>query len=278
MQLPDILSFNPARRAAWVADERARFHPYCLRRCPVLASPLLWAGSLPVPADAKVVDQRPAVEQERVYPMGPLRKISGRLRVEDKVESRGQVSSVTYEPVERSAREAFTSAREALQRDGGYPLFWCQGRDCGEAACGPTSVRQCPAERWRRATGVHPAAPLGRGGRHPGCAVQRHPWQPPRLPACGRIRRQQPAGRAAPTAATVLREMRDTGKLDYPDLAEPRDTWVTLLARSLNLDSTLRASLEWRSGRPGASNWSRQACVMDGSKSALRRPMACTWN
>ena len=65
--------------------------------CLGLASPLLWAGSLPVPVDGKVVDQRPAVEQERIYPMGPLRKISGRLRVDDKVESRGQVSSVTYE-------------------------------------------------------------------------------------------------------------------------------------------------------------------------------------
>ncbi|HAL67376.1 MAG TPA: DUF4892 domain-containing protein, partial [Pseudomonas sp.] len=92
----------------------------------LLASTTLWAGSLPVPVDAKVVDQRPAVEQERIYPLGPLRKISGRLRVEDKVESRGQVSSTTYElPVERSAREAFTRAREALQQDGGYPLFWC---------------------------------------------------------------------------------------------------------------------------------------------------------
>ncbi|HYQ53562.1 MAG TPA: DUF4892 domain-containing protein, partial [Pseudomonas sp.] len=101
----------------------------------LFASPLLWAGNLPVPVDAKVVDQRPVVEQERIYPMGPLRKISGRLRVDDKVESRGQVSSVTYElPVERTAREAFTSAREELQRDGGYPLFWCQGRDCGEAS------------------------------------------------------------------------------------------------------------------------------------------------
>lgn len=52
-----------------------------------------------------------------------------------------------------------------------------------------------------------------------------------------------PLGELLPTAATVLREMRDTGKLDYPDPAAPQDTWVNLLARSLNLDSTLRASL-----------------------------------
>jgi hypothetical protein len=48
--------------------------------------------------------------------------------------------------------------------------------------------------------------PLGRRGRHPGCAVQRHPWQPPRLPACRRVRRRSPLGELLPTAATVLRE------------------------------------------------------------------------
>ena len=68
--------------------------------CLVLASPLLWAGSLPVPVDAKVVDQRPAAEQERVYPMGPLRKISGRLRVEDKVDDQ----EVATQLLERALR------------------------------------------------------------------------------------------------------------------------------------------------------------------------------
>ena len=98
----------------------------------VASAPLLAEG-LPVPLDAKVVDERPAQVQERVYPLGGLRKISNQLRVEGKIESRGQVSSVTYElPRERSANEAFTAAREALQKDGGYPLFWCQARDCGE--------------------------------------------------------------------------------------------------------------------------------------------------
>ncbi|WP_176510529.1 DUF4892 domain-containing protein, partial [Pseudomonas urethralis] len=51
------------------------------------------------------------------------------------IESRGQVSSVTYELAgERSAREAFTSAREALHHEGGYPMCWGQGRDCGEGS------------------------------------------------------------------------------------------------------------------------------------------------
>ncbi|MBF8794885.1 DUF4892 domain-containing protein [Pseudomonas monteilii] len=213
--------------------------------CLGLASPLSWAGSLPVPVDAKVVDQRPAVEQERVYPMGPLRKISGRLRVEEKVESRGQVSSVTYElPAERTAREAFTSAREALQRDGGYPLFWCQGRDCGEASLWANEVfanarlnggdeQQAFILLRRSADEADTLVSLysvTRGNRRAYLHVEE-------------FVSATPLGELLPTPATVLRELRDTGKLDYPDLATPQPAWVALLGRSLNLDSTLRASL-----------------------------------
>lgn len=216
-----------------------------LTTCLMFAAISAWAGNLPVPVDAKVVDQRPAVEQERVYPMGALRKISGRLRVDDKVESRGQVSSVTYElPVERTAREAFHSAREALQREGGYPLFWCQGRDCGEASL------------W--ANEVFDNARLNGGDEQQAfILLRRSAEQPDTLVALYSVTRgnrraylhveefvsDSPLGEIMPTAATVLREMRDTGKLDYPDLKAPQAAWVNLLGRSLNLDSTLRASL-----------------------------------
>lgn len=232
--------------------------------CLGLASPLLWAGSLPVPVDAKVVDQRPAVEQERIYPMGPLRKISGRLRVDDKVESRGLVSSVTYElPVERTAREAFTSAREELQHDGGYPLFWCQGRDCGEASL------------W--ANDVFGNARLNGGDEQQAfILLRRSAEEADTLVALYSVTRGNrraylhveefvagsPLGDLLPTAATVLREMRDTGKLDYPDLSAPQPAWVGLLSRSLNLDSTLRASL---SGAQ-AESW-REQLVKAGVRS-----------
>ncbi|MCO7517458.1 DUF4892 domain-containing protein [Pseudomonas guariconensis] len=233
--------------------------------CLGFASPLLWAASLPVPVDAKVVDQRPAVEQERVYPMGGLRRISGRLRVEEKVESRGLVSSVTYElPVERTAREAFTSAREALQREGGYPLFWCQGRDCGEASL------------W--ANQVFGNARLNGGDEQQAfILLRRSAEEADTLVALYSVTRgnrraylhveefvaSSPLGELLPTPATVLRELRDTGKLDYPDLASPQPAWVALLGRSLNLDSTLRASL---SGSE-AEAW-REELVKAGVRSA----------
>ncbi|MGO1270087.1 MAG: DUF4892 domain-containing protein, partial [Pseudomonas bubulae] len=83
-------------------------------------SPLLWASDVPgssdlpdVPrlADAQIVDYSVRPDVERIYPMGSIRKISGRLRFEGQVNARGQITAVTYElPAEHSATEAFTAA------------------------------------------------------------------------------------------------------------------------------------------------------------------------
>ena len=218
----------------------------------VLAALLLVAGSaqaageLPVPQDAKVFDQQPAREQERVYPLGALRKISGQLRMEGKVESRGQVSSTTWQlPPERSAGEAVTTAREALQADGGYPLFWCERRDCGESSLWANEIfrnaRLYGSDEdqafilLRRSGDDHDTLialyAITRGNKRAFLHVEQ-------------FEANAPLGDLLPTPATVLRELRSTGKLDYPDLdGEPPRPWVELLARSLNLDSSLRVSL-----------------------------------
>ena len=45
------------------------------------------------------------------------------------------IHAITYQlPLEHSADEAFTAAREALQQQGAQLLFWCQARDCGESS------------------------------------------------------------------------------------------------------------------------------------------------
>ena len=236
-----------------------------LAGCLCLASPLLWAAPLPAPLDAKVVDERPAVDQERIYPLGSLRKIGNRLRVENKVESRGQVSSVTYElPPERTAREAFTSAREALQKEGGYPLFWCQGRDCGEASLWANEVFK--NARLNGGDEQQAFILVRRNADHGNSLVSLYSVTRGNKRAYLHVEEfvaSTPLGILLPTAATVLLELRDTGKLDYPDLAEPQEDWVTLLGRSLNLDSTLRASL---SG-PQAEAW-REQLVRAGVRGA----------
>ncbi|WP_413770037.1 DUF4892 domain-containing protein, partial [Vibrio vulnificus] len=53
--------------------------------------------------DAQIVDYRQTSDLERVYPMGSIRRISGQLRFDGQVETRGNVTSVTYElPPEHS--------------------------------------------------------------------------------------------------------------------------------------------------------------------------------
>jgi len=73
-----------------------------------------------------------------------------------------------------------------------------------------------------------------------------------------------PLGELLPTSATLLRELRDTGKLDLPKLTgDPQATWVTLISRGLNLDVTLRVSLSGVS----AEAW-RQALMAQGVRAA----------
>ncbi|ROL63025.1 DUF4892 domain-containing protein [Pseudomonas vranovensis] len=232
----------------------------------VLASLPLLADGLPVPLDAKVVDQRAAVQQERIYPLGGLRKISNQLRVEGKIESRGQVSSTTYElPRERSANEAFTAAREALQNDGGYPLFWCQARDCGENSLWANEVF-----KNRTLSGADEQQAF--------ILLRRSAEQSNTLIALYSVTRGNkraylhveefvagaPLGELLPTAATLMRELLDTGKLDYPDLnGEPPAAWVKLIGRSLNNNTTLRVSL---SGAK-AQDW-REQLVKAGVRAA----------
>lgn len=70
-----------------------------------------------------------------------------------------------------------------------------------------------------------------------------------------------------PTPATVLHELRSTGDLDYPGLGEtPDDTWVALLARSLQLDSSIRASISGVSPASAAA-W-RDALIAKGVRAA----------
>ena len=204
------------------------------------------AGELPIPQDAKVFDEQPAREQERVYPLGALRKISGQLRMEGKVESRGQVSSTTWQlPPERSAGEAFTAAREALQADGGYPLFWCEKRDCGESSLWANEIFR--NARLYGSDEDQSFILLRRSGDDPDTLIALYAITRGNKRAFLHVEKFEanaPVGDLLPTPATVLRELRSTGKLDYPDLdGEPPKPWVELLARSLNLDSSLRVSL-----------------------------------
>ncbi|MCF4996683.1 DUF4892 domain-containing protein [Pseudomonas syringae] len=240
-----------------------------------LFSPLSFAADVPgsqdlsiVPrlADAQIVDYRARTEMERIYPMGSIRKISGQLRFDGQVSARGQTTSVTYElPPEHAATEAFTAAREALQDQDAELLFWCQARDCGESSLWANEVfsnaKLFGADEQQAYLLLRLAAPqdntlvalysITRGNRKAYLHVEQ-------------FEASAPLGELLPTSATLLRQLRSTGELEFPKLSgDPDDTWLRLLSRGLNLDTSLRVAV---SGAK-AEAW-RQALIGAGVRAA----------
>ncbi|WP_414158686.1 DUF4892 domain-containing protein [Pseudomonas sp. BNK-45] len=229
-----------------------------------LAADLPGSHDLPlVPrlTDAQIVDYRPQVEQERVYPLGSIRRISGQLRFDGQVNAWGKLTAITYQlPAERTSNEAFTLAREALQKQGAELLFWCQARDCGESSLWANEVfgnaKLFGADEQQAYLLLRLAAPqdnslvalysITRGNRRAYLHVEQ-------FDASAAL------GDLLPTSATLLRQLKDTGKLDLPKLTDPQPVWLNLLSRGLNLDTTLRVSL---SGQQ-AEAW-RQALIGQG--------------
>ena len=238
-------------------------------------SPMSFAADVPgsqdlpiVPrmSDAQIVDYRPAVELERIYPLGSIRKISGQLRFDGQVSARGNATSVTYElPPDHSSIEAFTAAREALQKQEAQLLFWCQARDCGESSLWANEVfgnaKLYGSDNEQAYLLLRLAAPkdntlvalysITRGNRKAYLHVEQ-------------FEANAPLGDLLPTSATLLRELKSTGELDFPTLTDaPDETWLRLISRGLNLDATLRVSV---SG-PNAEAW-RQALIGQGVRAA----------
>jgi hypothetical protein len=238
-------------------------------------SPLLFAADVPgsqdlpmVPrmVDAQIVDYRPAVELERIYPLGSIRKISGQLRFDGQVSARGNVTSVTYElPPEHSSIEAFTAAREVLQQQDAGLLFWCQARDCGESSLWANEVfgnaKLYGADDQQAYLLLRLAAPrdntlialysITRGNRKAYLHVEQ-------------FEASAPLGELLPTSATLLRELKSTGELDFSTLnSAPDEAWLRLISRGLNLDTTLRVSISGAN----AEAW-RQALIGQGVRAA----------
>ncbi|PVZ13564.1 MULTISPECIES: DUF4892 domain-containing protein [unclassified Pseudomonas] len=248
----------PAHRATRVVKPLACWFALALGLSTVGAQGAELADWLPGP-DARVVDQRSLQQQERFYPLGPLRKISGQLRMEGRLDVRGKVESLTQEyPTERTMSTLFDSAREALREPGSQVVFWCQGRDCGESSLWANEVfgnarlfgadeQQAFLLQRQDARTLVALYGVTRGNRRVALHVER-------------LVAEQPLGVLLPTPSTLLRELRSSGRLAFADLADmPQPEWVAVIARGLNLDSTLRV----RVCGPHAAAW-QQALYSQG--------------
>jgi hypothetical protein len=231
----------------------SRVNRYCLGLSLLLASAVAGAdvaGSqdlevLPRFAGSKIVSFKDVAEQERIYPQGAIRRISGTLRYEREVAAQGQLTAVTYElPRTHSANEAFAKARAALQTQDAELLYWCVGRECGSSSL------------WANA--VFENATLTGSDDEQTYALMRlaEPRQDSLLALYSITRGNKRAylhaelltanaalAEVLPTPATLQRQLKSTGELHLSKQLQPSAAWVELLARSLNLDSTLRVSI-----------------------------------
>lgn len=194
---------------------------------------------------SQIVRFAEAADQERIYPQGSVRRISGRLRYEGEAAVQGAFTSLTYElPRTHSADEVFKGAREAMQMQDAELLYWCQARECGPSSLWANAVFGQSilygSDEQQAYALLRLAAPrqdsllalysITRGNRRAYLHVE--------LLASG-----TPLADILPTPATLLRQLRESGELRLPRQTEPSQAWAVLLARSLNLDSTMRVSL-----------------------------------
>lgn len=214
---------------------------------------------------SKIVSFKEAADQERIYPLGSIRRISSRLRYEREVAAQGQLTSLTYElPRTHGADEVFAAAREALQAQGAELLYWCQGRECGSSSLWANAVFDQStlygSDDQQAYVLMRLAAPrqnsllalysITRGSKRAYLHVEL-------------LDATAPLADLLPTPATLFRQLKSTGELLLAQRTEPSEAWVALLARSLNLDSTLRVSL----GGTAAEAW-RAALVEQGVRAA----------
>ncbi|MNT28098.1 hypothetical protein D3C72_1637600 [compost metagenome] len=144
-------------------------------------------------------------------------------------------------------------------------LFWCQARDCGESSLWANEVfgnaKLYGADDQQAYLLLRLAAPrdntlvalysITRGNRKAYLHVEQ-------------FDASSPLGELLPTSATLLRELKSTGELDFATLnSAPDETWLRLISRGLNLDTTLRVSISGAN----AEAW-RQALIGQGVRAA----------
>lgn len=230
----------------------------CFKRCGLALSLLLscsvaWAdvaGSsdlevLPRFAGSKIVSFKSVAEQERTYPQGSIRRISGTLRYEREVAAQGQLNAVTYElPRTHTANEVFAQARAALQAQDAELLYWCVGRECGSSSLWANAVFDNATLYGSDAEQTYALMRLAAPRQDSLVALYSITRGNKRAYLHAELLAANAAlGEVLPTPATLQRQLKNTGELRLPKQVEPSAAWAELLARSLRLDSTLRVSI-----------------------------------
>ncbi|WP_339490609.1 DUF4892 domain-containing protein [Pseudomonas sp. EL_65y_Pfl2_R95] len=214
---------------------------------------------------SEIISYSDEPDQERIYPQGSIRRISGRLRYENEIQLKGQLTAITYRlPDTHSSNDVFNSTREALLANDAQMLYWCQSRDCGGSSLWANSVffksilygpdEQQSFALFRLAepqqNSILALYSITRGNRRAYLHAELLASDTA-LPAL------------LPTPATLLKQLRTTGVLTLSNQQEPTPEWIEVLSRALNSDSTMRVSLAGAK----AESW-REALVEQRVRSA----------
>lgn len=229
----------------------------------LLWSPVLYAQtlfdsllSLAPMQGARVMENSSSPGVEKIYPLGSVQRISGRLRYADELLLSGQREVLTLQLADtHGAADGFAAVRSRLQHEEVRMLFWCEGRDCGPSNLWANSIfgnsrLYGPDERQHYAVFVHPQSrrlvalyATTRGNGRSMLHVEYFTAE------------NDMPDSLKPTPATLVRQLRSGERLALHHLPQPPDgQWLQLLARALNQDRSLRVVLggqqarEWHSG------------------------------
>lgn len=210
---------------------------------------------LPELQNSRVIDTQHSVHVEKIYPLGSIRRISGRLRYTGQVLLSGEKFNLTMRLARtHEADEGFAAVREHLQNQGAQMLFWCAARDCGASNLwansifnnarlyGPDERQSYAVFKDAHSSGLIVMYAITRGNGRPMLHVEQI------------LAEQMPAD-LRPTADTLLRQLQEGGKLKLGFLpAQPESSWVDLLAGALKRGSASRVVI----GGENAALWYEQ--------------------
>ncbi|MFC3608939.1 DUF4892 domain-containing protein [Stutzerimonas tarimensis] len=241
MRLPWIVGLAVFAQTAWAVDVPGSEDLPTLSRYP----------------QAEIIDYSRETVAERLYPMGSLQRIGGRLRMNDQVVVGGELTGITYQlPRIHSGLEAFTLTRQALLEQDAELLYWCEARECGSSSLWANSVFGKAMLYGPEAGQGYLLARLAEEGRGADSLIALYAITRGNGRAYLQVERLQPdapLGSVLPAPATLLRQLRETGELHLTRLPdEPGGEWLRVLQRAFQQEAHMRVSLsgaeatEWR--------------------------------
>jgi len=221
--------------------------------------------------NSRVIDSVELDVAEKIYPLGSVRRISGRLRYTAEVLLRGKQSVLTLQLAStHTAGEGFVAARDYLQQRDAQMLFWCEGKDCGPSNIWANDVFSNarlygPDVQQSYAAFIQPTDgalvtvyAITRGNGRSMLHFEQFIAEP--MPSNLR-----------PTPATLLRQLREGEKLKLTNFpAQPESEWLALLVRTLNQSMAFRVVI----GGENASIWYEQ--LVDAGVKASRLELDTT--